>query len=84
MSTEYKRTTNHHGDQVLVITVTGWHDIFRLSYSLLHAQVEFSAAARDTFRWLRRRLGADAFDRVDQSLTGGKVKPYAMPVRGGL
>jgi len=82
VSADYRRTTNEHGDQVLTITVTGAHDIFRLNWNLLHAQCEFSASARDTYRWLRRAMGAGRFDYLDKQLTGGKAKPWAMRVRG--
>lgn len=81
MSAEYRRTRNQHGDPVLIITVTGSHDIFRLNWNLLHAQCEFSAEARGTYRWLRRVMGAGPFDYLDKSLTGGKAKRYAMRVR---
>jgi hypothetical protein len=78
MSAEYRRTRNKHGDPVLVITVTGWHDIFRLNWNLLHAQCEFSASARQTFRWMRRCLGAKRYDAFDQSMTGGKTRAYSI------
>lgn len=78
MSTTYKRGRNEHNDPVLTITVTGAHDIFRLNWNHLHAQCEFSDAARDTYAWLRRVMGAGRFDYLDKSLTGGKAKPYSM------
>lgn len=78
MSTEYKRSRNKHGDPVLTITVTGFHDIFRLSFAMLHAQVEFSEAARKSFQWMRRSLGASRCDAFDQSMTGGKTRRYAI------
>ena len=81
MATTYRRTRNKHGDPVLHITVTGAHDIFRLNWNLLHAQCEFSAAARKTYQWLRRSMGAPSFDYLDKSLTGGKAKRYAMRPR---
>lgn len=76
--TEYLRTRNEHGDPVLIITVTGWHDIFRLNWNLLHAQVEFSAAASKTFQWMRRSIGAAHYDAFDQSMTGGKTRRYSI------
>lgn len=82
MSAEYRRTRNQHGDPVLHITVTGAHDIYRLNWNLLHAQCEFSEAARGTYRWLRRVMGAPSFDHLDQMLTHGKAKRYAVRVRG--
>lgn len=82
MSATYQRARNEHGDLVLTITVVGWHDIFRLTWNHLHAQVEFSADARKTFQWMRRALGAKQFDAIDRSLTGGKVRPYSIRPKG--
>ena len=79
--TEYERKRNEHGDPVLVITITGWHDIFRLNWNLLHAQCEFSAAARKTFQWMRKSIGAKRYDEFDQSMTGGKTRRYAIRPR---
>lgn len=84
MATEYKRRTNEFGDPILTITVTGSHDIYRLNWNLLHAQCEFSEGARKTYRWLRRSMGAKYFDHLDQSLTGGKAKRYAVRPRSGV
>lgn len=84
MSTEYQRSRNEHGDPVLTITVTGSHDIFRLNWNLLHAQCEFSDAARKTYQWLRRVMGAANYDYLDQSLTGGKTKRYAVRAKERL
>lgn len=81
MSTEFKHSRNQHGDPVLTITVVGFHDIFRLQWNLLHAQVEFSAAARKTFQWMRRSLGPARYDAFDQSMTGGKTRRYAIRPR---
>lgn len=81
MSAEFKHSRNKHGDPVLTITVVGFHDIFRLQWNLLHAQVEFSAAARKSFQWMRRSLGAARYDAFDQSMTGGKTKRYAIRPR---
>lgn len=78
MSADFKHSRNQHGDPVLTITVTGWHDIFRLQWNLLHAQVEFSAAARKSFQWMRRSLGAKRYDTFDQSMTGGKTIAYSI------
>ncbi len=78
MSAECRRSRNQHGDPVLTITVTGSHDIYRLNWNLLHAQCEFSEAARATYQWLRRVMGAGPFDGLDKALTGGKAKVYAV------
>lgn len=83
MTTEYKRGRDQHGTPVLTITITGAHDIFRLNWALLHAQCEFSEAASKTYQWLRRVMGADRFDNVDRSLTGGKAKRYSIRRPGG-
>ncbi len=82
MSTTTERTRNEHGDPVLTITVVGFYDIFRLSWNLLGAQVEFSEQARKTFQWMRRSLGASRFDEFDQSMTGGKTRPYSIRPKG--
>ena len=84
MSTITKRSRDKNGDPVLTITVTGFHDIFRLSWNLLHAQVEFSAEARRTFQWIRRSLGASRYDTFDQSMTGGKTIAYSIPRRRSI
>lgn len=78
MTTEYKRSRNKHGDPVLTITVTGWHNIFRLNWNLLHAQSEFSAEARKTYQWMRRVVGAKNYDKFDQMMTSGKTRKYSI------
>lgn len=80
----WTRTRNEHGDPVLTITIVGWHDIFRLCWNLLHAQVEFSAESRKVFQWMRRSLGAKRYDEFDRSMTGGKTKQYAIRPRAGV
>ena len=81
MSAIFKHSRDEHGDPVLTITVTGWHDIFRLQWNLLHAQCEFSAAARKSCQWMRRSLGAARYDTFDQSMTGGKTIAYSIRPR---
>lgn len=78
MAAEFKHSRNRHGDPVLTITVVGWHDIFRLQWNLLHAQCEFSEAARKSFQWMRRCLGPARYDAFDQSMTGGKTRRYSI------
>jgi hypothetical protein len=81
MSTTYKRSRTKHGDPVLTITVVGWHDIFRVTENLLHAQCEFADASRKTLQWMRRGLGASRYDAFDKSMTGGKTRRYAIRPR---
>ena len=82
MSVAYTRGRNEHGDGVLIITVTGWHDIYRLTFNHLNAQSEFFEGACKTFKWMRRAVGAPNFDALDKSLTGGRAKRYSTR-RGG-
>ena len=81
MSAHFKHSRSRDGEPVLTITVTGWHDIFRLQWNLLHAQMEFSAAARKSFQWMRRSLGAAKYDAFDKSMTGGKTIAYSIRPR---
>lgn len=64
---------NEHGQPVLTIRITGWHDMFRIAWVLCHAHVEFVAVGRAAFRHLARRLGKRTFASFDQRLTGGRV-----------
>lgn len=84
MSATYERTRNKAGDPVWVITITGWHDIFRMAWNLVHCQVEFCEAGSRTLQWMRRSVGARNFDRFDESMTGGKAKRWSTRRRSSL
>lgn len=77
---------NGEGEPVMVLTVTGGKEIFRLSHHLMQGQIEFGDLARDAFVWLRRRWGIRAFRQVDQEMTGGFVVKHGwhLPARGDL
>lgn len=75
------RTRNSGGDPVWTITVTGWHDIFRLAWNLVHCQVEFVKHGSKALQWQRQANGAESFDRFDQSMTGGKAKRWSIRTR---
>ncbi|MFT3873458.1 MAG: hypothetical protein QM714_12575 [Nocardioides sp.] len=81
MSAAYKHTRNAAGDPVWVITITGWHDIFRMAWNLVHCQVEFCEAGAKALQWMRGATGAESFDRFDQSMTGGKAKRWSIRPR---
>jgi hypothetical protein len=66
---------DEHGEPTVTLTVQGWSDVFRLTYNLIHAQVEFCAHGTSIFKALRRK-NRDLLERVDLTLTGGKVVEY--------
>lgn len=82
MSIETRHARNRHGDPVLTITITGWHDIFRTSWNFCHDQVEFVDKGSKALQWMRRSLGAKKYDAFDKSMTGGKSKRWSIRPRG--
>jgi len=78
---EHSMARNQHGEPVFKMRITSETDIFRWAFTLLHQQVEFMQVGAEVLRKQRRRMGATAWDEMDQHLTGGRAKQYA--VRGG-
>ena len=82
MSTEIAITRNEHREPVVTYTIVGGTDIMRWCFHMLHGQCEFGRDARIPLQRLRRWWGAKAFDRFDQTLTGGKMKSASIRPRG--
>lgn len=81
MSTQVEIGRDEHGDVKLTYTILGGHDVMRWCYHMLHGQVEFCRDASTILQRLRRWWGAKAFDRYDQTLTGGRMKRYSIRPR---
>jgi hypothetical protein len=62
-------------DQVVVITLVGWHDIHRLAYNMLKWQVEFAAMGRGILKSHRRAIGKAAWRDIWVILHGKAEKP---------
>lgn len=72
---------NGNGDPVLTIRITGFHDIFRLAWNLIHAQIEFMEIGRHGMRYTARSLGKGRFAAMDKSMTGGEVVKHGYQKR---
>lgn len=72
MSIEKRVTFDGEGQPKVVITVTGWHDVFRFSWAMAHLQCDFADVARRIGGTLKRRIGAARFQAMNAHFTGNE------------
>lgn len=70
MAIEKMVTFDGDGQPKVVVTVTGWSDVFRFSWALAHLQCEFADMARRIGGSLRSRIGAAEFRAMNRHFTG--------------
>lgn len=71
-------------DQVLEITLVGWHSIHRFAYNMLGWQVEFSAMGRKILRSHRRDAGRDRWRALWAMYHGEHDKPMTFTWKNEL
>ena len=69
MSTEKRVTFTEHGEPVVTIRITGYHDAFRFAWAMAHLQCDFADVGRRIGGSLRRRLGAKQFRAMHEHFT---------------
>lgn len=62
-------------DQVVTITLVGWHSIHRFAYNMLGWQVEFAAMGRKILKSQRRAVGRDTWRSLWEMYHGAAEKP---------
>lgn len=77
MATEKRVTFNDHGEPIVVVTITGWHDAFRFAWALAHLQCDFADLGRRIGGSLKRRIGAKAFRSQHAYFTGNEQIAWA-------
>ena len=73
MSVESRVRRNKNGDPVLVITVIGVADMYRIGEVFTRQQTDFVPIARRVMRYLYRYLGRPRFVALDESMNSGRV-----------
>lgn len=64
---------NHPSELVLTITVQGAHDIYRLARHLESGQCEFADLGRRTLRSLRKAMGPNRYEYMEDAMTGKRA-----------
>jgi hypothetical protein len=54
----------------VVITLEGHHDVFRFAWAMRHLQCEFSAVGGKIMDGLKRKLGAERYNQLEDHFTG--------------
>ena len=75
---------NKAGDPVWVITITGWHDIFRMAWNPSIVRSSSAAPEAGPCKWMRRSVGVSQLRPLDESMTGGKAKRWSTRRRSSL
>ncbi len=87
MSVEHKfqrRTPGDHpAETVLVITITGSHDIYRFAHMMLNGQVEYGARGQKIIAALKRRMHAGRWSYLDRSMGGWRMRDEREPKPDG-
>lgn len=73
MATDKRVTFNEHGEPVVTLTITGWHDAFRFAWAISHLQCDFADVGRRIAGSLRRRIGAKAFADYQERFTSNRA-----------
>lgn len=84
MSVESRIRRDKGGDPVLVITVTGVADVYRIGEVFTRQQTDFVSIAQRVMRYLYRQLGRSRFTALDESMNSGmmlKGKWHSRPRR---
>lgn len=80
-------TKNEHGEPVLTVTVTGFHDAYRFADGMTRLQCEFAHHGRNRIASLRRLCSREnweaAMDYFHGSGTRGYEAPAMTPVTNG-
>lgn len=75
---ESRVTTNEHGDPILTVKVTGFHDAYRFADGMTRLQCEFADHGRKRIASLRRRFTPEGWEAAMDYFHGSGRRGFSL------